>query len=31
MSAKKQRTPQEKKELSYKKDRRNCYGENDIL
>lgn len=25
---KKQRTPQEKKELSYKKDRRNCYGEN---
>lgn len=26
---KKQKTPQEKKELSYKKDRRNVYGEND--
>jgi hypothetical protein len=24
---KKQRTPQEKKELSYARDRRNCYGE----
>jgi hypothetical protein len=25
----KQRTPQEKKRLSYAKDRRNCFGEND--
>lgn len=27
MSNKKIRTPQEKKKLSYEKDRRNCYGE----
>ncbi len=30
MSAKKTRTPQEKKELSYKKDRRNNYGESRV-
>jgi hypothetical protein len=27
--AKKRRSPQEKKSLSYSRDRRNCYGEND--
>lgn len=30
MSAKKQRTPQEKKKLSYEKDRRNTYGESRV-
>lgn len=30
MAAKKTRTPQEKKELSYKKDRRNNYGESRV-
>ena len=29
MPSKQQRSPQEKKALSYGKDRRNCYGEND--
>jgi hypothetical protein len=29
MPAKKRRSPQEKKRLSYSRDRRNCYGEND--
>ena len=29
MPGKRRRTPQEKKELSYAKDRRNAYGEND--